>query len=274
MAEILQIPVADQSVSYRAAGRGPLVVLLHCSSSHSGQWAPLVEALCGSFRVLAPDLHGYGHSDPLPRDGRPYFEHDLAIVTSLLDRYGAPAHLVGHSLGGTVALHAAVKTPEQVSGLCVIEPVQFSLLEETGAPEAAEFHQIAATTQAMVHLGRLRDAARLFVDFWVSDGAFEAMDEATQGYVVQTIDRVMDDWAGAGCHAPGQITRAQLGDIRVPCRVVRGARTRSSARAITDMLRQTIPGAELAEVPGESHMGAARHPEAFNPILTEFLNAR
>ncbi|MBV1866996.1 MAG: alpha/beta hydrolase [Marinosulfonomonas sp.] len=268
------ISVEGQQVHYRAQGAGPVVILLHCSSSHSGQWAPLIDLLSPNFNVLAPDLHGYGRSDPLPLDGRAYFERDGAIVTQLAAKYGPKVHIVGHSLGGTVALHTAVKHPDILNSLTVIEPVQFSLIEEAGIVSQAEYHEISSTVCGLVRLNKPRDAARLFVDFWASQGAYERMDAKTQAYVEQTIERVTDDWAGCSRHAPGQITIADLAGISVPSMILRGSETRTSARNITEIVHKEIAGSDLVELPGLSHMAAANQPGAINEVIVDFLNAQ
>lgn len=268
------ITVEGQQVHYRAQGAGPVVILLHCSSSHSGQWAPLIDLLSPNFTVLAPDLHGYGRSDPLPRDGRAYFERDSAIVTELAAKYGPSVDIVGHSLGGTVSLHIAVKHPEILNSLTVIEPVQFSLIEEAGIVSQAEYHEISSSVCGLVRLNRARDAARLFVDFWASEGVFDGMDAKTQAYVEQTIGRVTDDWAGCSRHAPGQITIGDLSGISQPSMIIRGSATRVSARDITEILHKEILGSDLVELPGLSHMAAANQPGAINEVIADFLNAR
>ena len=54
------------AVNYRDAGDGPPVILLHSSSSHSGQWRQMSDALQDRYRVLTPDSHRYGQSGALP----------------------------------------------------------------------------------------------------------------------------------------------------------------------------------------------------------------
>jgi pimeloyl-ACP methyl ester carboxylesterase len=219
-------------------------------------------------------LHGYGRSAPLPQDGRPYFERDSRIVVDLAAKFGGPAHLVGHSIGGTVALHVVLKHPDLAASLFLIEPVQFSLLEESGAPEQAEFHEISTTTSALNRLNRSREAARIFVDFWVADGAFSAMDEKTQNYIAQTVGRISDDWAGVSLHAPGQMKIADLAGLSLPCQIIRGGATRPSARAISEILHAHISASDLHEIPDVGHMGAVIKPEPFNKIIVDFLNAQ
>ena len=105
------LDINGYAVNVRDVGQGPPVILLHSSSSHGGQWKRLSDEICNRFRVLAPDFHGYGQSDPLPQDGQPYFQHDAAIVNALLDSVDTPAHLVGHSLGGTIAVRVSNPRP-------------------------------------------------------------------------------------------------------------------------------------------------------------------
>ncbi len=272
-----KLDVDGLTIRYRAAGQGPGqgpgpgVVLLHCSSSHSGQWRALSAALADDFTTLAPDLHGYGRSDPLPRDGQPYFMRDAAIVAALAARHGAPLHLVGHSLGGTVALRVALRQPHLVASLTLIEPVQFSILEETQDPLRAEYHEIATLVNALVRLRQPVEAARKFVEFWGAEGDFDAMDDATRDYVTATIGRVTDDWAGCSLMAPGQMRLAECAALTMPCQFIRGGATRASAHAITQALHATIPGATLHEVAGVGHMAAATRPELINPLIISFL---
>jgi len=265
------IKIEGQSISYRAAGAGPLVILLHCSSSHSGQWKALMTELAADFTTIAPDFHGYGHSDALPRDGRPFFEHDSAIVTGLAARFGGRAHLVGHSLGATVALRVAIHHPELVHSLSLIEPVQFSILEEMGDAERFEYFELVATVDTLIRLQGVRDAARWFVDFWAGDGAFDALDGKIKTYTEQTIGRVSEDSAGLSLRAPGQIRLADCRALAMACQIVRGGATRASTRAICTHLAREIPGVEVEDIPGVGHMAAAVQPDVINPAIVRFL---
>lgn len=80
-----KLDLAGIAINVRVAGQCPPVISLHSSSSHGDQWKRLSDAICDRFRVLAPDFNGYGQGDPLPQDGRSYFQHEAAIVNTLLD---------------------------------------------------------------------------------------------------------------------------------------------------------------------------------------------
>ena len=266
------LKLTGRRISLREQGLGPTVILLHSSSSHSGQWKALIEALSDRFRLIAPDLHGYGRSDPLPQDGQPFFVHDRALVEAIAGHAEGPVHLVGHSLGGAIALRCVAARPELYASLTVIEPVFFSILEEKNDPEVTEYLRISATVMGLVHLGRTREAAREFVDFWVRRGAYDAMDPATRDYVTDTIGRVRDDWAGCVLAVPGQMRLSDLARIAIPTRILCGTETRGSAKAVVRHLREALPDAEYAEVAGAAHMASAHRPELVNPHIIDFLD--
>lgn len=268
-----EIEVDGCTIRYRLAGQGPLVVLLHSSSSHSGQWKPLIDILSGRFTLAAPDLHGYGRSDPLPDEGQPFFLRDAAAVAALIRRHGGPAHLIGHSMGGVLALRLALKAPDLVASLGLIEPVQFSVLADTGADPALrlEIAEVSAEVAAHLHFRQPARAARAFIDFWVGPGAYAAMDPKTAAYIAATAARIADDWAGVSAFASGQIVLADCAGLAAPCRIFVGSATRAAARAVAERLAAALPGAGLLTLPGAAHMAAATAAHLVNPALRDFL---
>ena len=103
----------------REAGQGAPVVLLHGLASSCRYWQDL-RPLAEEYRVLAPDLLGFGRS-PKPRDSRyDPDDHVGALREALWPRMGAPAHVVGHSLGSVIALHFAAMHPDVVRSVTLI----------------------------------------------------------------------------------------------------------------------------------------------------------
>ena len=99
-------------------GQGPPVVLTHGFATSSDAWARQTEALAGTHTVIAWDLRGHGRSAP-PR-GRYTREAALADLAAVAALAGAPAILVGHSVGGYLSLAHALTHPETVAGLAIL----------------------------------------------------------------------------------------------------------------------------------------------------------
>jgi len=94
-------------------GAGPDLVLLHGWAMHGGIFGPLIEALVGRFRLHVVDLPGHGHSRELER-------LELGATAQAIAAATPRAVWLGWSLGGSVALHAALAHAPRVRGLCLI----------------------------------------------------------------------------------------------------------------------------------------------------------
>ena len=114
------LPLRGHRLAYRACGdeRGEPVVLIHAFASQSGSWEHTAEALARQgFRVIAPDLRGHGRSQWTSSYSLMDFEEDLS---ALLDALGLGAvNLIGHSLGGHLALKLATRQPERIRRLVI-----------------------------------------------------------------------------------------------------------------------------------------------------------
>ena len=97
---------------YLVAGDGELLLLVHGLGGSAANWLALAPLLLPGRRLIVPDLPGHGGSDPLPA---------AASLTAYADSLAAlldgPAAVVGHSLGGAIALRLAIRRPELVSAL-------------------------------------------------------------------------------------------------------------------------------------------------------------
>lgn len=114
-----QIQLHGHSVSYRIAGEGPAVLLIHGVTGSSAQWKPVMRLLADRFTVIAPDLLGHGQS------AKPRGDYSLgAYASGLRDLTVAlgitRATVVGHSLGGGIALQFAYQFPERTDRLTLV----------------------------------------------------------------------------------------------------------------------------------------------------------
>src|SRR5687768_7334658 len=153
------------------------VLLIHSGGFTSRQWRKLSEALAPRYRVLAPDLLGYGASAPWPVGEPFHFRQDIDFLESLLD---APAHLVGHSYGGFLALQLALQRPDLVRSIAVYEPVAFGILD--AVEDADERGQLSLVRQSWEPDATGADDAWLrdFVDWWNGAGSWARLPEETR----------------------------------------------------------------------------------------------
>ncbi len=109
-------------------GSGPPILLLHDIFFDGSSWERCIEFLAPSYRVVAPDLPGFGESEKPPQTRFGYGVDDFAhVVTDLFAGLGlGPARVVGHGLGGAVGLSLASRNPELVSGLIVVDALCYS----------------------------------------------------------------------------------------------------------------------------------------------------
>jgi len=243
---------------YREAGAGEPIVLLHCSSGSSGAWAPVMNHRGQDYRVLAPDLLGYGRTAPWPRNAPLGPDAELGLVEALLDVAGRPAHLVGHSYGGTVALRAARRFPRQVASLTLIEPVAFHLLRRADEPDG--WREIAALAErhlALVGEGKDAAAAEAFVTYWTGPKAWQQMPDTARDNAVRTAAKVAAEWrlmfaAEDDCDA--------IARIGAPTLLICGGRTRTPARRVVEVLRRALPHALYYEIADAGHMSPLTHP--------------
>ena len=265
-----RMQVDGREVAYRTQGSGATVIAIHCSSSHSGQWKPLMTACKRKYRVIAPDMHGYGQSAPIPAGKGTWFDYDIVMLRAFIDAANGPVHLIGHSLGAALCIMAARENPK-VASLCLYEPVLFSLLEEANDVEANEAWWISARVHGLLRVGQRRSAAKHFVDFWSGEGTWDLYEPRVQDYIEATVDRVADDWAGQFLELEGAVCHGDLVHLKIPTLLMRGSKSRASARRIVDHLGDAMPNSDLIELQGMAHMAPVTHTDIVLPRIVGWL---
>jgi pimeloyl-ACP methyl ester carboxylesterase len=257
---------------YREAGSGPPVIALHGSAATSGQWRFLAGCLEGRFRVIAPDLPGYGRSEPL-EDGAADLARVAARLVPLIDNCGEPVHLVGHSFGGAVALKIALAMPERVKSLTLIEPAAFHLLHDRAPAETrlhAEIRAVADDLRGFVEEGDPWNGMARFIDFWIGRGAWARTSDALRLELAASIGQVNDDFAAIFAEAD------RLGDcarVARPTLCVMGLESPAVSMRVTELLAEAIPGARLEMVPEAGHLAQLTDPHVVDPMIRRHLLA-
>ena len=114
-----KIKVGDLDIHYLTGGQGDPLIVIHGGGNGARAWLKNVEALSENYTVYVPDLPGFGRSQPI--DGDFYILELAEFVDEFSYNLGLESfHLMGHSLGGGIALHYALKFPHKIKKLVLV----------------------------------------------------------------------------------------------------------------------------------------------------------
>lgn len=244
------------AIDFDEQGSGPPLVLVPGSFSTGAAWRPMVRALTGRWRTVTTSLLGYGGTAERRSLDDLSIDSAVEALDAVLQRVGAPAHVVGHSYGGQVALAWALRNPLVPLSLTLIEPPCCGLLEVGNERAAlAQFHAMSDPYIAAWRGGEV-DAARRMIDFYGGVGCYDAMPERAQAFIRQTTQSNVLDWLVAYRDQPA---REALSHMRAPTQVLRGALGNSAVHCSNALISQWLPNASLLTVPGASHFMISTH---------------
>ena len=240
-------PVNGLQLYYEIHGSGRPLVLLHGGlMTIDLNFGPLLEPLAAGRQVIAVELQGHGHTADTDRPMT--IEAMAGDVVALLDQLGiAEADLFGFSLGGLVAYAIALGTPTRVGKLIVA---------------AADAHRPPGRESAALTEDRLPTPA----DFQAWRDAYDAVAPDPAHF---------DEFAArtsAMVHEFPAWTD-ELRSLQAPTLLVFGDRDFSPLADVLELF-ELLPDAQLAVLPGTTHVGLTRRPAELLALLTPFLDAR
>ena len=255
-------------IAYLDEGKGPCVILGHCSSASHKEWLPLIDALKADWRVLAPDFIGYGSSGLWPADKTFTGGVDVDVLLALAKKTKGRLHLVGHSYGAALALEAALKLGQRVKSLVLVEPVSFHLLRQEGRPEWSEIEQLGLAVLDPVAKGDDRAAAKAFMTYWLDRWRWWLSPDGFKVAIAATIPKVALEFT---IPLNAATSLQDYARIEAPTLLVAGSKTRAPARAVVDLLAGALPNAELVALKGAGHMSPFTHPAELNRVILGYL---
>ena len=236
---------------YEEAGAGEPLLLLHGGLGTAQlHWWREIPFFAERFHVIAPDMRGYGRSSP-PRDYPiDFYERDAEDMAALLRTLGAhPAHVLGWSDGGIVALVLTVHHPELVHTLTVVGGESFLLPEE-------------------------REAWRSLIDTstWSESALSRFVETQGPGNWPGILERMEDGYVRVLEERGGEIVRSRLGEIRCPTLILHGESDPTVPVSHARVLHEAIAGSQLHIYPGTGHLPHREHPEDFRARVLAFLD--
>ena len=266
---------------YVEAGTGPLVLLLHGFPEFHVGWRHQIPALANAgFRVIAPDLRGYNLSDK-PRGVAAYqIECLVDEVIGLIRHAGeARAALVGHDWGGTIAFAAAMRYPETIEHLAVLNaphPAIFARdlrsVEQMIRSSYAAAFQVPKVPEVILRARNFALLRRMLRHDPRRPGSFTDAD----------IDAYVASWSRPGALTAAinyyraaarsrLLARRTLQPTHQQSLLIWGDRDRYLRRSLTSDLDVWLPNLRIEHFPNASHWVQHDEPERVNALLIDFL---
>jgi 2-succinyl-6-hydroxy-2,4-cyclohexadiene-1-carboxylate synthase len=232
------------------------LVLLHGFTQTGRSWQPVLHALAARYRAIAPDLPGHGEF----AERRPAsFAACDAYVRVLADQ---PITLAGYSMGGRIALHAALSLGPRVRRLILVGASPGIADAAERAARAAEDAALADRIEAI--------GLEAFVREWGAQPLFDGMPRGIAE--IAHADRMRNTAAGLAAALRGLGTGVmpplwdRLGELTVPVELVVGERD-EKFRAIAERMTAVLVAGRLHVVPGSGHAVHLEAPEAVAEVI-------
>ena len=251
-------------LNYLLQGSGPAVILMHGMFGSLSNLAGLARVIDGDHRVISVDLRNHGDS---PHEEAMDIPLMAADIIELMDDLRLPsAVLIGHSLGGKVAMQIALNHPQRVAGLVVgdISPVQYPQTNNVLALDALEAlsqQQITSRAAADETMGRYID------------------EPVTKGFLLKNVRRLTADkfelklnmasitknYATSLCAAPAGVP------FSGPTLFIKGEVSAYIQEKHKPVIDQLFPNAKLEIMTGVGHWLHAEKPQVFNDLVLNFI---
>jgi pimeloyl-ACP methyl ester carboxylesterase len=263
-----RVQINQINLYYETVGAGDTVLFLHGFTGSGQDWVNQMKAVQNNYQGISLDFRGHGKSEA------PAEEKDYSVYLNCEDVYRLLNHLgidrcclVGHSMGGFTALQFALDHPKSVRGLVLVDTssgewdvipgyaeirAKLDELARTEGLEAA-FAYDAANNPVRVERFKKQPEQKEIA-------RKKTTSTSVNGYIY--VPRSFGKW---------QSVTSRLGEIQMPTLIFRGEEDLGFVKS-SNILKESIKGAELVVVPGAFHNPHEESPDFFNKIFLRFLS--
>lgn len=249
--EVSIVKLEQGNISYKSGGKGENIVLIHSWAGSKEYWKYTIHGLIDNYRVYALDLKGFGDSDK-PKDGYTMADYSNLIAdffdTLKIDK----ATVVGHSLGGKIAVSFAEQYPSKIEKLVLVDtPVS------------------KISVGLRIFTWRVIGKPWYYVVRAIGKYTFQSP-EAKSSWLKPTGNSAVKSMKA---FARTDLTDKLL-NIDAPALVILGEHDRSTAASQVNIFLQNLKNVKLAIVKKAGHSPMSENPKAFNRLLIDFLDGR
>jgi proline-specific peptidase len=271
-----RIDLSGVNVHYVEAGKGPPLLFLHGLGGSWKDWSATLPAFAASYQVMAVDFPGFGDSD------QPEVKYSVEWLTEVIEKFIQErrldeVNLVGHSMGGLVALNLATRPNSRVKRLIITDAV--------GIGDKAEFMSHVMTKKIMgpetrweSFEGFLKDEFRGMAENFIKDRkpqtAREFFESVPKNPITGNPFLPMTPSVQMTASIIDFDIRPKLASIRQPTLILWGVKDHVAPPQDASFLKKEISQSKLVFFPDSGHSPMIEHPSLFNQELGKFLKAK
>jgi len=274
--DLHRVKIHGHKVCFRLTGSGPLIVLIHGITGSSAQWIPVMDVLRDRYTLFAPDLLGHGESAK-PRGDYSLGAYASGIRDLLIGLDSERATVVGHSLGGGIAMQLAYQYPERCGRLVLMSSGGIGqevhpLLRAASLPGSEIVLPLithARLLKAGAALGRALGVIGLQAGADIAEGArgyASLNDREARAAFVHTIRAVIDP-TGQRVSALDRLYLAEA----LPSLIVWGENDRIIPSHHAEIAHDAMPDSRIELIEGAGHFPQMTHPIRVARVLAGFI---
>ncbi|HEV3229143.1 MAG TPA: alpha/beta fold hydrolase, partial [Solirubrobacteraceae bacterium] len=271
-----QLRLHGHKVSYRIAGEGPVVLLIHGVTGSSAQWEPVMKLLAEGHTVIAPDLLGHGESAK-PRGDYSLGAHSVSLRDLLIALGHRRATVVGHSLGGGVAMQFSYEYPVFSERLVLVSSGglgrEVHLLLRAATLPGSEFVLPLIASHRVLDAGAWvggvleRVGLRAGADLGEMARGYASLSDAEARHAFLLSLRAVIDPGGQRVNATDRLYLSSM----MPALIVWGQRDPLIPVRHAAVAHRAMPGSELEVFERAGHFPHLDDPVRFARVLGDFI---
>ena len=264
------VDVKAGAVEYLSAGdpfAEETVVILHASATGAATMTGLAQSLASRYHVLIPNLDGYGFTKLDCAKCPATFRHVQAVERFLSALQIEKLHLIGHSMGGLIALRLARRARFELKSLVLIEPMAFGVLDEVADKDAIDFDRAMINDfLGAVSAGNFEDGLSVFTER-VSGQNWDDLTEKARVELMAVIPQIVEEAPLVSCD---DLNSDNFSQISVPTFLLGTEMGPPPAAPIIERISAALPNSSRQTLSGMGHMAPVTHAGAVGDAIETF----